>query len=111
MSDPVSPEANLHILHVYIDVKADCVPAFVVATRANAAASLQEPGVLRFDVVQEVTRPTHFVLLEVYRDTAAHAAHRQTAHYLQWRQDVDDMMAKPRVAQTYTDVFPAAQDW
>ena len=102
---------SLVILHVAVHVKPDTVEAFRAATLANARGSVQEPGVARFDVIQSVDDPTRFLLVEVYRGTGAHAAHRETAHYLLWRDTVAPMMAEPRAAAKYVNVFPADQGW
>ncbi|MDR3456538.1 MAG: putative quinol monooxygenase [Verrucomicrobiae bacterium] len=95
------------IVHVHIQVKPECVAAFTAATRLNARASRQEPGVLRFDVLQQADDPARFVLVEIYRDAAAQAAHRETAHYPVWRDTVASMMATTRTSFKYDDVFPA----
>lgn len=94
------------ILHVQIQVKPECLEAFKTATLANARASVQEPGVARFDVWQDNDDPAKFCLMEVYRSPAGHAAHRETAHYAKWRETVADMMAVPRTAAKYTNLFP-----
>jgi len=101
----------MHLLHVTIRVKPECLDAFKAATLANARATVQEPGVARFDVVQLADDPTRFMLLEAYRTPAGHAAHRETAHYAAWRDTVAAMMAEPRTAQTFTNVFPVDSAW
>ena len=93
------------ILHVLIVVKAEQLDAFRQATLENVAASRQEPGVIRFDFCQVAEDPQRFVLWEVYRDPAAHAAHRETAHYQKWRDIVAPMMAESRVG---TKLLPVA---
>ncbi len=99
------------IVHVHVQVKPDCVEAFRQATCENARASVQEPGVARFDVVQQADDPTRFVLVEAYRTEEAPAQHKQTPHYAKWRDVVASMMAQPRTSVKYTSVFPEAQDW
>jgi quinol monooxygenase YgiN len=99
------------IVHVHVRVKPECLEAFKVATLANARASVQEPGVARFDVVQQADDPAHFVLVEVYRDAAANAAHKETRHYPIWRDAVAAMMAGPRTSMKFTNVFPDDQGW
>lgn len=94
------------IVHVFVDVKPESVEGFVAATNANAEASLGEPGVLRFDLIRELAVPTRFVLVEVYRDASAPAAHKETAHYAAWRETVEPMMASPRTSVKYAAVFP-----
>jgi len=101
---------SFHCLHVQVRVNADAVEAFRSATLANAAASVQEAGVLRFDVFQDQDDPTRFVLVEVYRSADAHAAHRNSAHYAAWRTAVDGLMAEPRTARKFWSVAPAATD-
>ena len=95
------------IVHVDVHVVADQVEAFLTATQANATASLTEPGVVRFDVVQDLADPRHVVLVEAYVDEAAAAAHKETAHYATWRDAVAPMMAVPRNSVKYREVFPA----
>jgi quinol monooxygenase YgiN len=94
------------IVHVQIHVKPESVEAFKAATLTNGRMSLLEPGVLRFDVVQQADDPTKFVLVEIYRDVAANAAHKETAHYPVWRDAVAPMMAEPRSSVKFTPVFP-----
>jgi len=87
-------------------VKADAVEAFRAASLVNAAASIREPGVVRFDLIQESGDPTRFVLIEVYRNADGAAAHKQTAHYQTWRDAVAGMMAEPRASKSYATVSP-----
>jgi autoinducer 2-degrading protein len=95
------------IAHVSVHVVPEDVDAFIEATRANAAASRTEPGIVRFDVVQSLDDPTRFVLVEAYLDDAASLAHKQTVHYATWRDTVAEMMAEPRSAVRYRDIaFP-----
>lgn len=99
------------IVHVHVHVKPDTVDAFRAATLANAEASLREPGVVRFDVAQQQDDPTRWVLVEVYRDADAPAAHKATPHYATWRDAVEPMMAEPRRSVKYTEAFPAPDGW
>jgi quinol monooxygenase YgiN len=101
----------MFIVHVQVRVKPECVEAFKVATLANARASVQEPGIARFDVGQQAADPTRFVLVEVYRDAAANAAHKETKHYPVWRDTVAAMMAEPRTSVKFNSVFPDDQNW
>jgi len=94
------------IVHVHVHVVPDQVPAFLAATEANATASLEEPGVLRFDVLTDLSDATHVVLVEVYVDDAAAAAHKDTAHYATWRDVVAPMMAVARISTKFSAVFP-----
>ena len=99
------------IVHVHVRVKPEFVDAFKEATLANARASRQEPGIARFDVLQQQDDPTRFVLMEVYRDAAANAAHKETKHYPIWRDTVAPMMAEPRTSVKFDNVFPDDQGW
>ena len=101
----------MFIVHVFAHVKPDQVEAFESATLENARNSVQEPGVARFDVIQQQDDPTRFVLVEVYRTSQATARHKETAHYQKWRDTVADMMAEPRTSVKYTNVFPDEQGW
>ena len=94
------------VVHVHARVKPATVGDFLTATQVNARASLAEPGVLRFDVIQDQGDPTHVVLVEVYRDEEASAAHKLTPHYATWRDTVAEMMAQPRESSRYDAVFP-----
>lgn len=99
------------IVHVFIHVKLDCVAAFKAASLENARQSVQEPGIARFDVIQQNDDPSRFVLVEVYRDPDAPARHKETAHYAKWRDTVADMMAEPRSSVKYANLFPADSGW
>lgn len=92
------------VIQVQVHVKPESVEAFIAATRRNAVASLQEPGIARFDVLRSETAPNRFVLIEAYRDSEAPARHKETAHYAEWRDTVAPMMAEPRLGTRYTAV-------
>ena len=98
------------VVHVHVQVLPDDLDAFVAASLVNARASVAEPGVVRFDVIQDRADPTHVVFVEVYRDADAPAAHKATAHYAAWRDTVAPMMAQPRSSTTFDAVFPAEVD-
>jgi quinol monooxygenase YgiN len=102
---------RMFILLVHIRIKSDCVDAFREATIENAANSIREPGIARFDVLQQRDDPTRFVLIEAYRDESAPAAHKETAHYAKWRDIAEPMMAAPRQRATYSNVFPDDASW
>ena len=93
-------------VHVFVSVKPGSENDFLAATLANARASSKEPGIARFDVIQQEDDPTKFVLVEVYKSADAPAAHRETEHYLTWRKTVEDMMAEPRKAIKFRNLFP-----
>jgi (4S)-4-hydroxy-5-phosphonooxypentane-2,3-dione isomerase len=101
----------MFIVHVHVKVKPESVADFTQACLANARASVQEPGIARFDVVRQQDDATRFVLVEVYRSPEAAAAHKETAHYANWRDTVEPMMAEPRQRAIYNAVFPDPQGW
>jgi len=94
------------IVHVHVRVKPEFVDAFRQATIENGRNSIAEPGIARFDVLQQADDPARFVLIEIYRNDDAPARHRETAHYTVWRDTVAEMMAEPRTRIIYTEVFP-----
>jgi quinol monooxygenase YgiN len=95
------------IVHVHVHVKPECIEAFRAATIENARNSIQEPGLARFDVIQQQDDATRFTLIEIYRGVEATAAHKETAHYAKWRDAVAPMMAGPRSSVKYANVFPS----
>jgi autoinducer 2-degrading protein len=95
------------VVHVHVKVVPDGVDAFREASLANARASVQEPGVARFDVIQQEDDPTRWELIEIYRTAEAAAAHNATAHYATWRDAVAPLMAAPRSSTRYRPIFPA----
>lgn len=99
------------IVHVHVRVKPDCIEAFKEATIENARQSVKEPGIARFDVVQQQDDPTRFVLVETYRSVEATAAHKATAHYTAWRDWMESLMAEPRSSVKYANVFPSEDGW
>ena len=99
------------IVHVHVRVKPEFVDGFRAATIENARASVKEPGIARFDVIQQTDDPTRFVLVEVYRSTEATAHHKETAHYAAWRDVAEPMMAEERTRVRYSNVFPPDEGW
>ena len=99
------------IVHVHVRVRPDAVAAFEAATRENARHSTQEPGVVRFDVLQQEDDPTAFLLVEIYRTPEDPARHKETTHYAAWRDAVAAMMAEPRRSVKYEALFPDAAQW
>ena len=104
------PNSLLHV-HVDIAVLPEQLDAFLAATEKNAVASRDEPGIVRFDVLSDRADPTHVLLVEIYRDEVAAAAHKETAHYEQWRDTVAPMMARPRQAIRYVNTSPEDSYW
>jgi quinol monooxygenase YgiN len=105
--------STLIVVHVQVRVKpeADAIQAFRAATIANARASRGEPGVARFDAMQDRDDPTRWVLVEAYRSAEAVAAHKETAHYLAWRDTVAELMAEPRSSRKFVNVDPGDDGW
>jgi quinol monooxygenase YgiN len=101
----------MFIVQVQARVKPEYVDAFRDASVENARNSVLEPGIARFDVIQQLDDPTRFVLVEVYRTPDAPAAHKETAHYAKWRDSVAAMMAEPRSSVKYANAFPGDAGW
>lgn len=101
----------MHIMLVHVHVKPEAVESFKTATMDNVRNSIRESGVIRFDFLQQAEDPTRFTLFEVYRTPEDHLRHRETQHYLTWRDKVTDLMAEPRVAIKYANLFPQDTDW
>ena len=101
----------MNIVFVHVHVKSEFVEAFKQASLENASSSVKEEGIARFDIVQQADDPTRFVLVEVYKTAEAPAAHKETAHYLKWRDTVADMMAEPRQGIKYGNIFPDDGSW
>jgi autoinducer 2-degrading protein len=98
----------MHVTLVHVHVKPEHIDDFIAATAANHAASVQETGNRRFDVLQSPDDPCRFILYEAYATAADAAAHKDTAHYLAWRERVVDWMAEPRQGMPYNGLYPAA---
>jgi autoinducer 2-degrading protein len=99
------------IVHVFAHVKPDKAEAFKVATSENAHNSIIEPGIARFDVIQQQDDPARFILVEIYRTAEDPGRHKETAHYKKWRDTVADMMAEPRTSVKYINVYPDDTGW
>lgn len=89
-------------------VRPEAVEVFREATIENARNSVQEPGVIRFECIQQSDDPARFLLVEIYRSPQAVADHKETAHYQLWRDTVASLMAEPRSSVKYSPVFPDA---
>lgn len=99
------------IVTVYVKVKPECINDFIQATELNASASRKEPGIARFDVIQQMDDDSSFLLIEAYRSENAPAAHKETEHYQRWRDTVADMMAEPRSNKKYKEISPDESGW
>ncbi len=105
------PGGLMLVVHVFVHVKEEMIEAFKSATLENASKSIQEPGVARFDVIQQQDDPQRFVLVEVYKTLDDPARHKETEHYKTWRDTVTDMMAEPRSNIKYSNIFPDEDGW
>jgi autoinducer 2-degrading protein len=105
----IQPTIPMTVTLVHVYVKSEFVKAFIEATRENHENSVKEPGNLRFDILQDAQDPGKFVLYEAYQSEQAAAAHKETAHYLKWRDTVALWMAKPREGVKHVLLFPAAK--
>ena len=101
----------MQIVLVHVHVKPEFVEAFKQASIENASNSVKEPGIARFDVIQQADDPTRFLLVEIYKTTEAQGAHKETSHYAKWRDTVAEMMAEPRQGIKYTNIFPTDGNW
>jgi quinol monooxygenase YgiN len=99
------------IVHVHVRVKPEFIEAFRAATVENASNSVKEAGIARFDVLQQADDSSRFILVEVYRTLEATARHKETAHYMKWRDTVAPMMAEPRTSVKYSNAFPEDAAW
>ncbi len=95
----------MQVVFIHVHIKPEFIEPFKALCVDNASNSVQESGIARFDVVQNVDDPTRFVLIEAYRDGDALAQHKATAHYARWRESAADMMAEPRFAVKYESVY------
>jgi len=101
----------MYIVHVHIHVKSEFIENFKAVSIENARNSLQESGITRFDVIQQMDDPTRFELIEVYRTPADPAKHKETAHYNKWRELAEPMLTEPRSRTIYENVFPSDKEW
>ncbi len=101
----------MFIIHVFIEVKPECVQDFIKATLENARESVKEPGISRFDVLRDQENLNRFVLNEVYRTREDPARHKETSHYKRWQEAVAEMMAGPRSKRVFDNLFPLDDDW
>lgn len=99
------------IVHVFIKIKPDMLESFKAATLKNAQNSIKEPGILRFDFMQQEDEPLSFLLVEVYKDSNAVAQHKETSHYAEWRQSAEPMIAEPRKSIKYVNIFPEDKEY
>jgi quinol monooxygenase YgiN len=99
------------VVHIQVHVKPEYAAAFKEASLANARESIKEPGIARFDIVQQQDDPTRFIFVEAYRTKDAPAAHKETKHYQTWRDAVAPMMAEPRASLKCENLFPSDSGW
>jgi len=94
------------VTFVHVVVVEEHISEFVRATIENHKESIKESGNLRFDILQDAANPAKFVLYEAYESEEASAAHKNTSHYLVWRDKVAGWMAQPRQGIKHTIVYP-----
>src|SRR6266536_3902242 len=111
MSASMVEKQVMLLVLVHVCVKPEHVEAFKRATAENASRSVKEPGIARFDIIQQADDPTRFALIEIYRDSNAPARHKETAHYARWRDTVAPMMSEPRTSVKFITVFPDDAGW
>jgi autoinducer 2-degrading protein len=99
------------IVHVYMHAREEMINAFKEANIKNAKNSIKEPGILRFDVLQQEDDPSRFLLVEIYKNVKAISAHKETAHYAEWLKVAEPMFAEPRVKTIYRNLFPDEKEW
>ena len=99
------------IVHIFIKVKPDALELFKAETLKNAKNSIKEPGILRFDFMQQEDDPLSFLLVEVYKDDSAIIKHKETSHYAEWCQSAEHMIAEPRKRIRYVNIFPEDKEW
>ncbi len=99
------------VVMVHVTVKPDRIEDFRAASIANAEKSVKEPGMARFDVLQDREQKNRFLLVEVYRTDQDPARHKETEHYRTWRDAVEPMMAEPRRSIKYENAFPPDRGW
>jgi (4S)-4-hydroxy-5-phosphonooxypentane-2,3-dione isomerase len=91
---------------VYVQVRPDAIDRFIEATNSNHLESVREPGNLRFDLIQQADDPCSFMIYEAYESDESAANHKNTSHYLLWRDSVKDLMVKPRQGVKYNIIVP-----
>ena len=96
----------MHVTLVHVHVKPEYIDDFIAASKANHEASVRESGNLRFDVLQSADDSSRFVLYEAYATPQEAAAHKETAHYRRWRDQVAGWMASPRQGILHKGLFP-----
>ncbi len=94
------------IVQVNVQIKEEHIQDFIDASIENASKSINEPGIARFDILQELDNPNKFILNEVYLNDSAPAVHKETAHYKKWKETVADMMSEPRFSIKYSNIYP-----
>jgi autoinducer 2-degrading protein len=101
----------MNIVLVHVTVKAEFIEDFKLASRNNADHSRKEPGIARFDVIQNDEFPSKFILVEVYRTAQDPAKHKETDHYKRWKEVVEPMMAEPRLGVKFHNISPDDIGW
>jgi autoinducer 2-degrading protein len=94
-------------LWVAVKVKPDKREQFLAAIEDDAICSERdEPGCVRFNVLQDQNDPNQYYFFEVYRDEAALEAHRAAPHYARWRAAAAEVVEGDTVRTNVTPVIP-----
>ncbi len=101
----------MFVVHVHVHVKKDRIDEFIQATRENAIASKKEPGVKRFDILQQEESSDCFILEEIYKTQADAGVHKDTPHYKKWKNTVESMMVEPRRSFRLKNCYPSDEEW
>ena len=101
----------MYIFQVHHYIRSDQAEAYKAATLENARNTILEPGVIRFDVFQDASDPTHFSLLEVYEDLAARDTHLQTEHFLKWKDIYLQTQERRGNGDEFNALFPDEKMW
>jgi (4S)-4-hydroxy-5-phosphonooxypentane-2,3-dione isomerase len=98
---------RMKALVVSLRVKPEKRQAFLSAAEDDSTCSVRdEPGCVRFDVLEDGNDPNHFFFYEIYKDDAAIDAHRTMAHYARWEKARNECVDNVNVTQSEV-LFPA----
>src|SRR3979411_622535 len=95
-------------LVVSLKVKPESRDTFLAAAQDDSVCSVRdEPGCLRFDVLEDQADANHFFFYEVYRDEAALQAHGRAEPFARWRAVSAEVLAEPTAVSRCTTLFPS----
>jgi quinol monooxygenase YgiN len=104
----------MYVVIVPVQIKEGFKERFVEEIIGDAKGSVtNEPGCLRFDVIQDCHDPNRIWLYEVYRDEAAFQAHTEAPHFIRWRDATkgwtEETSTKPAIG--CANIWPRDEDW